>query len=286
MDKHFYKGVACIVASAFSFALMGVFVRAAGDIHFLQKAFFRNAVAFIVAMTFIIQDRKHIFIPKGCVKFLFLRSATGVLGIMGNFYALDRINISDALMLNKMSPFFAVIFSLIFLGERIKPLPFVCTIVAFLGSLLVIRPTSDLAVSFPAIFAFIGGMGAGAAYACVRKLGSMKITGSVIVAFFSAFSCLVSVPHLITHFEAMSPFQWAMLLGCGVAAAGGQFGITYAYYYAPPRDISIFDYSNIVFASILGFFVFGQVPTLLSILGYTVIIGAAVAVFFYNKKAQ
>ena len=74
-----------------------------------------------------------------------------------------------------------------------------------------------------------------------------------------------------------------MLLLAGLAAAGGQFAITAAYSYAPAREISVYDYSQIIFSAALGFIAFGQIPDYLSFAGYIVICGMAVVMFFYNK---
>ena len=78
--------------------------------------------------------------------------------------------------------------------------------------------------------------------------------------------------------------QWLILTGAGIAATGGQFGITYAYYYAPARDISIYDYTQILFSALLGYLAFRQIPDAYSLIGYAVIILMAVIVFLYNKK--
>ena len=69
----------------------------------------------------------------------------------------------------------------------------------------------------------------------------------------------------------MSLTQIGTLLAAGLAAAGGQFTITAAYSCAPAKEISVYDYSQIIFAAGLGFFVFGQIPDLLSWIGYAVI---------------
>ena len=111
-----------------------------------------------------------------------------------------------------------------------------------------------------------------------------KVNGSLIIVFFSAFSCLFAIPFLVNHFAPMTLTQLLLLIGCGIAAAGGQFGITYAYFNAPASKISIFDYSQILFSSLMGYFAFGQIPDMLSLAGYAVIIGMAFIVFFYNKK--
>ena len=74
------------------------------------------------------------------------------------------------------------------------------------------------------------------------------------------------------------------LLGAGLGAAGGQFSITAAYSNAPAREISIFDYTQIIFTATLGFMMFGDKPDLWSLLGYIIIISMALIVFIYNNK--
>ena len=104
------------------------------------------------------------------------------------------------------------------------------------------------------------------------------------MCFFSAFSCLVTLPFLIFDYHYMSLTQIGTLLAAGLAAAGGQFTITAAYSCAPAKEISVYDYSQIIFAAGLGFFVFGQIPDLLSWIGYAVICAMAIGMFFYNNR--
>ena len=70
----------------------------------------------------------------------------------------------------------------------------------------------------------------------------------------------------------MNAMQLAALLGAGAGAAMGQFGITWAYRFAEPRQIAVYDYVGIIFAAALGFIAFGQVPDALSFLGFAAII--------------
>lgn len=278
------RGILGIVFSSFCFAVMGALVHLAGDLPFMQKAFFRNLISVFITFPMLAKNRENISIPKGSLKFLLLRASVGSIGIIGNFYALDRIPIADAAILNRMSSFFAIIFSLILLGEKIKFVPFLATLGAFFGAMFVIKPSSNFIGSFPAFVGFLGGMGAGFAFACVRKLGAMKINGSVVIAFFSSFSCLLCVPFIIVNHAPMTFVQVLILLGTGLAGCGGQYGMTYGYYHAPARDISIFDYTQIIFSAALGYFLFRQIPDLLSWIGYAIIIFMAIIVFLYNKK--
>ena len=280
-----YKGIILIILSAFFFALMSVFVRLAGDLPSVQKAFFRNAVALVFASVILI--RKHIDVralPKKSYLYLFLRSAFGTMGIICNFYAVDRLVLSDASILNKMSPFFAIIGSILILKEKISPSRMLIVIGAFIGSLFVIKPSFENAELFPSLIGLLGGLGAGLAYTFVRKLGEEGVKSPFIVFFFSAFSCLVCLPFLLLDFHPMSASQLVFLLFAGLSASGGQFTITAAYIYAPARDISVYDYSQIIFSSLLGLLIFSQTPDLLSILGYVIIVVMAVVMFLLNRR--
>ena len=187
-------------------------------------------------------------------------------------------------MLNKMSPFFVIIFSYLILKEKLNGIQVFAVIGAFAGSLLVIKPTFSNMDLIPSLIGLMGGLGAGIAYTMVRLLGQRGVEGTFVVFFFSTFSCTVTLPYLILDFEPMTIQQFLILLGAGAAAAGGQFGITRAYYYAPAREISVYDYSQIIFAAILGFALFGQIPDGYSVIGYLIICAMAVMMFIYNRR--
>lgn len=227
------KGILFIVCSAFCFALMNAFVRLAGDLPSIQKSFFRNAVALIFALIILLREHGGFRWKKGCLPLLLVRAGFGTIGILCNYYAIDRLLLSDASMLNKLSPFAAILFSLWFLHEKVKPVQAVAICVAFLGALCIIKPSFNLTEFFPALVGLCGGVAAGA----------------------------------------------------GLSAAGGQFSITAAYSNAPASEISVFDYSQIVFSAALGFFLFGQIPDWLSVVGYCVICSVSIGMFCYNRRA-
>ena len=139
-------------------------------------------------------------------------------------------------------------------------------------------------ISLPALAGALGGLGAGAAYTFVRYLGARGENGSRIVFYFSAFSCLACLPFLLLDYAPMSARQLVYLLLAGVFACVGQLGITKAYVCAPAKEISVYDYTQVLYAAALGFFVFGEVPDWLSVLGYVLICGAGVGMFLYNRR--
>lgn len=280
------KAVLCILTAAFFFALMNLFVSLSGDVPTVQKTFFRNFFALIIASGALIKNRCSVIPPKGARAELFMRGAFGYLGVVCNFYAISHLNISDASLLNKMSPFFAMIFSAIILKERANGFQWAMILTAFAGALFVIKPTfqnADLAASAAG---FAGGMFAGLAYTFVRKATGKGVKGYYVVFFFSAFSTLAALPLTVAQFSPMTAAQLASLVGAGLSAAGGQFAITAAYTFAPAKEVSIYDYSQIGFAALLGFVFMRQVPDGWSFLGYGIIFAAALAMFIYNNRPQ
>ncbi len=216
--------------------------------------------------------------PYLTLSLLLLRAIFGTVGIFANFYALSRIPIGEAMTLNRTAPFFTVFASWLLLGECVTRRQLTCLVLAFSGALLVMKPLFGAGHSFATIAALVGGLGAGLAYVCVHQLGRMKVSGALIVLFFSAFSCVASLPFAWATYRPMTLAQIAILLGAGAGAALGQFGVTAAYRFAEPRSIAAVDYTNVIFTALFGFAFFGQVPDVLSIIGFVVIVIAAIGV--------
>ena len=283
------KGIAAVTASALGFALMAACVRLADDfggpVSSFQKSFFRNVVALAIALAVFVRARllrrpgEGLFAGTGLspksLSLLLLRSALGTCGIFANFYALGLVPIADGQTLNKTAPFFTVAFAWLFLGEKATLRQVGALALAFAGVVFVAKPGFAGAAAFPLAVGLFGGACAGGAYACVRALRRHSVEPAFIVVFFSAFSCLASVPFMLARFDPMTWRQVATLFGAGAGAALGQFGITLAYGYAPPREIAVYDYSNILFTAALGLLLFGQVPDAWSVLGFAFILAAA-----------
>lgn len=278
------KAICYIICSAFCFCWMSIFVRLSGDLPSIQKSLFRNAVAFVVALVLLKKSGKGFHLQPQNLPIFLLRSICGTTGILCNFYAVDHLLLSNASMLNKMSPFFVLVFSYFILKENLTPFQVGVVCVAFVGSLFIIKPVLSNLALIPSLVGLLGGLGAGMAYTFVRMLGLRGENGTVIVAFFSGFSCLVVLPWVLLNFQPMTGTQLLCLLGAGVAATGGQFSITAAYTHAPAREVSVYDYSQIIFSALFGFLLFHDVPDAWSFLGYALIIGAAIGIYCYNNR--
>ena len=280
------KGILYIICAALCFAGMSTFVRLSGDLPVFEKAFFRNFVAVFLAFFTIRRSHTPMYLGRKNLPYVLLRAMFGTIGLVANFYAIDRLNLADANMLNKLSPFFAIIFSYFLLKEKVRPIQALAVCGAFTGALLIIKPTGENLQLFPALIGLMGGTCAGAAYTFLRKATQGGAQGPVVVLFSSTFSCLAVLPLVIRNFVMPTADQLLMLLLCGACGAGGQFSITAAYTYAPAKEISVYDYSQVIFSAIIGFFLFDQLPDHWSILGYVLIISMAILNFVYNNREK
>lgn len=177
------QGIIYIIMAGFFFALMTFFVRMSGDLPTMQKAFFRNAVAAVAAVILLAKSDEGFKIKKDSWKGLFLRSLFGTTGLICNFYAVDHLAIADANILNKLSPFFAIIMSYFVLKEKANRTEWLCVVTAFIGAVFVVKPSMNVQF-LNAMIGVIGGFGAGVAYTFVRKLGKQGERGPVIVMCF------------------------------------------------------------------------------------------------------
>lgn len=278
------RGALCLVSAAFFFAGMAVFVRLAGDLPTFEKALFRNLIALVVSGCAVMRSR----IPFKAVKpgwvFVLLRAAAGTVGLLCNFYAIDRLNLSDASILNKMSPFYAVLFSFLILRERVSPRQVVVMVLAFFGSLLVVKPSPSNLSLVPGLIAAFGGLATGAAMTGLRGAAMRGVPRPLIIFCYSVFSTAIVIPLMLPGFRMPDLRQLVCMLLAGCCSAAGQFSLTAGYGFAPAREISVFDFSQVVFAAGFGALLFGQHPDLLSFLGYLIIIGLEVFCFIEGHR--
>ena len=278
-------GIIFIIISAFSFAVMSLFVRLAGDLPVFQKTFFRNLIASLFTF-FLLLKSENVKMKKGSLLPLLGRSIAGTIGIICNFYAIDHLNLADASILNKLSPIFSVLFSIFLLKEKASPLDWLLIFFALVGAVFIAKPSFDVSHTLSTLVGFIGGLGAGLAYAFVRVLGKNGERPSYIVFFFSTFSCIAVIPFMIFDYHEMTLLQLTYLLLAGVMACIAQYTVTLAYKFAPAKEVSLYGYTQIIFSALLGFVFVYELPDIFSIIGYVIIVSSSILKSFIRKKTK
>lgn len=280
--KNKTKGILYMIISALAFTFMGVAVRMSGDIPVFEKVFFRNFVSFFVALYIIWKSGGSLFGKKKNRFLLNVRSFLGLSGVILNFYAIGRLPLADSNMLNKLSPFFVTLFAFWFLKEKLNKAQIVALVGAFISSMLVIKPEFSMSM-LPGLAGFLSAISAGAAYTIIRAI-SKEEEPSTIVFYFSFISVTFMFPLMLMNYVKPDFIQLLWLLSTGVFASIGQFMVTMAYKYAPAGEVSVYNYSSIVFSTVVAYFIWGEIPDNYSITGGVLIILIAIMLFNYNKK--
>ena len=284
-NNNILKGILCIIIAGFGFALMSLFVKLSGDLPSIQKGFFRNIIAVFISSIPLIKHWRVINIPRNNTGWLVLisRSVFGTIGLVLNFYAISHISLADSSIIQKLSPFIIIILSYIFFKEEMTRFQFFAIIIAFVGIILIIKPSGNDIISMGALAALSGALCAGIAYTCVRYLGTHNISGEFIIFFFSSLSSLMLLPYLIFDYRTMTFYQLSMLLLAGISATIGQYGVTFAYKFAAAKNISVFDYSQVLFSGIFGYMFFGEFPDFQSLIGYIIVISVGIVLVLRSK---
>lgn len=278
------KAILYMLFSAFCFALMGALVKLTGDVPTIEKTFFRNLISVFIAALLVVKNKKKFFGKRENQKYLILRSVLGTIAMIGYFYTIDHMLLSDSAMLNKLNPFFVTIFALWFLNEKPSIIQLRALMVAFLGALFIIKPQFNME-AFPALVGVMSAVFAGGAYTMVRLLGD-KEEFYTIVFYFSFVSSCIMFPLMMMNFKPLSMYQLFIFITIGIVASLAQFSLTLAYKMAPAGEISILNYTNVIFSGIFGFLIWRELPDAYSFVGYILIIGSGLAIFLYNKKTD
>jgi drug/metabolite transporter (DMT)-like permease len=200
------------------------------------------------------------------------------------FYATNHANQADVNTLTKMSPFLVTIFASVFLKEKISKIQVPAMVVALIGCIIVANPTFNSNL-FPLFIAFLNAVTSAVAYTLLSYFKD-KVEGVSVIMHFSTFSVVTAGVLMIKGFVMPTPVDWCLLLLIGIFGAFGQICLTYAYRMAPAAEVSVYNYSGIVFSMILGYVVLDQSLGFNSILGALLVVAASVMVYLYNNRKK
>lgn len=277
------KGMLCAICSAFFLSIVSISIRLAGDLDSMEKVFIRNLFCTIFTLCLIIKNKPSFKTTGRGYTFLALRAIFGAVSVCIYFYVIDRMQLADATMLNRTAFIWSIVFSVFILKEKAK-LPHIIAIsFALIGSLFIIKPSPALFTP-AALLAALSGVTAGFSYTATRAASKEGVSPVVLVFFFSLACCFISIPPAIANFSLPTLPQFIALVSCGTCTLIAQIFVAKSYSLAAAKDISIFDYSQGLFAAIWGFILFSEIPDIYSFLGYLIIISMAIYIFMYDKN--
>lgn len=254
-----------MLISSITFVSIAVLVKKIEHLPLMEMLFFRSIPTLIIFPVII--KKMNIPLFGNNKPMLWFRCLIGILGMLAVFYSFTIMPLTDAMTLLQLHPLFIFLLSGIFLKEKLslKKIPFF--LFAFLGGVLVIKPGFRIDM-FPAMIAILTAIFMAITHVTLRHL---RLTDHplVIVNYFAYISAFISLMTLFLqkNFKIPSISDLFFLILLGLSALVSQYTITKAYQVAPASLISLYAYSQIIFASVFGLLLFKEIPDMLSMIG-------------------
>ncbi len=276
------QAVVLMLLSALSFSLMQAVVKlSATSIGTMEQVFCRNLIS--MAISFVLR-RSHLPLlgSRNHQPALLARSFFGFIGVVMLFSATAGARQADIAVLNRTSPIWVSLFALLILRERISKVQIPVILLCLAGAVAAMRPSFD-SNTLPLVLALLTAVSSGLAYTMIAFCRG-QVAPMTVIFHFSLFSTIAAGFLMIPSFVVPTPRDLIMLILIGIFGAGGQIGLTYAYQKAPAAEVSIYDYSGIIFSAILGYVLLGESLSLSTVVGAALITAGGLWSYCANRK--
>ncbi len=283
-------GIALKLGATLSFSLMYAIIKLAGDYPVSEIVFFRTSFALVpVAILSAWNVGSLAAIKTERPLFHILRSIAGTASMFLNFAALARLPLADITGFSFVAPIFAVILAVLFLHERVGPYRWAAVMVGFGGVLLMIEPHGGVlhlvreGFSSGAALALMGAALSSIVVIFIRQMSTTE-RGEAIVFYFMLTCAVVSGAAMLWNWKTPSWPALGLLVLSGLLGGIGQLCMTFSYRYAEPSLLAPFDYVAMVWAVALGFFLLGEVPQPLILLGAAIVVASGLFIVWRERR--
>lgn len=271
-----------MIISTLAFACMNVTVKYLVNVNAFQIVFFRSLSSLIFTLSFLL--KKGIPILGNKRKLLVLRGLTGVTSMTFFFMSIKHLPVATAVSLRYIAPIFAVIFAVLFLKEKTKPLQWLFFIMSFLG-VLIIKGFDENVSTYGLILVLIAAVFSGLVYTIINKIGTADHP-VVVVNYFMMIATLVGGILSISYWKNPVGIEWLLLASLGVFGYFGQLYMTKAFQTAKTNQVAPLKYLEVIFTLMFGLFWFDEVYTIWSLVGIALIIGGLILNVYYKEQKK
>ena len=249
----------------------------------LEIIFFRNAFAFIPVGLYIWRTSGISVLKTSRPLGHLTRSAIGLTAMVCSFSAVARLSLTQSTALNFSTPLFMTAFSAVLLGEAVSTQRWAAVVVGFVGVLIMVHPDPANMVLVGTLFGLAGAIAAAGAQIAIREISQTE-PGPTIVFYFTLSGAVLGLCSL--------PFGWvmpdvqtlALLVLAGLVGGTGQLFLTEALRQAPVAVVAPFDYSQLLWAGLIGYFVWGEVPHALTLVGGVIVAASSLYILWRETR--
>jgi len=273
------KGALLILSAEALLAMMAAVIKLlSSELPIEQIVFFRNVFGLVFLAPLLIKlgsntdgNNWKSVLKTDHLRWHLLRAAAGLAAMYGFFYTISHLPLAEASIVKLTTPFFLPVIAFFWLGERLSRKTYWAIPVGFVGVLLIIKPGDQFS------YAALVGLGA-AALASVAKVAIRRMAHTEpttrIVFYFATLCSIATLPAAVINWHAPSLHLWLWIVALGLLGTAGQLLMTRAYQVAKPGQVGPYVYSSVLYAAILGWFFWGELLSVSSVLGCLLIIGA------------
>ncbi len=285
-------GILLKVASVSVFVTMSTLIKAGADgMPAGQIVFFRSAFAMVPILVFLavrgqLEGAWRTSSPLSHVR----RGLVGVIAMACGFYGILHLPLPDAIAIGYAMPLLTVVFAALFLGETVR---------IFRWSAVAVGLGGVLIITWPRLSLFSEGFGSGEALGAIAVLASAAL-GATAMILVRKLVLTEKTPTIVLYFSLTAtvlsfvslPFGWVvpdwqtllMMALAGFCGGLGQILLTQSYRHAEVSTIAPFEYTSIVLGILIGYFIFGDVPTWTMLTGTAIVVGAGLFVILREHR--
>ncbi|TJZ73593.1 DMT family transporter [Chitiniphilus eburneus] len=269
-----------MVVAGLCFGVMGVFVKlGSAGFSTAELVFYRCLAGFLFILLVALPARRPLWVPWPAMKVHLTRSISGFVSLMLYFYAIAHLPLPTAVTLNYTSPLFLMLLTALWLKQRPHRGQWLAIVVGFAGVALLLRPTLDATQWLAGVVGLGSGLLASVAYMNVHELGRLGEPEWRTVYYFSLVSSVGAGMVMLLQRAPMTPIDFDnvwLLLGMGVAATCAQLSMTRAYRKGKSLIVASMAYLTVVFSTLFGMLIWGDVLPTSSYAGMLLIVGCGI----------
>ncbi|MCB0336250.1 MAG: DMT family transporter [Bdellovibrionales bacterium] len=271
-----------MLGSTMAFAIMTALVKALRDFPVGQILFFRCFSALLFPLAYLVVRRQLAVLKTNRFRLHGLRAALGLSAMYCYFSSFVRLPLVEAHAFGRSKAIFIALFALVFLKEKLTRVRMLSVFLGFIGVLIMLNPGSPK-LSIGVAFALGGAIFAALAMTCVSMLTRTEHPLAVVV-YFMGFGSVAAFSLSYHDWLPMDWFQLLRLFATGFFGVMGQVFLVLAYRTSDASYVGPFDYLELVWASVLGFFIWQELPTLLLIIGISIVVASQVMLHRYERR--
>ena len=283
-----FLGMLCKVVAMLMFALMFAAVRWLGP-HFPigEIVFFRSLLGLpVIVVAASLSGGLHLLATRR-VDSHALRSIAGVISMFCNFTAYTLLPLADVTAIGFAAPLFIVVLAAVFLRERVHVYRWSAVVIGFIGVLVIVGPEARMAsgATIGVMFALASAALAAVAMIFLRRMSAHEHS-TAIAFYFMLTAAVVSLFTLPLGWNVPTGREGWILLGCGLAGGVGQLFLSFSYRYGEASLLAPFDYTAMIWAVALGYFVFGELPMANVWIGAAIVIAAGLLILWREHRLK